>query len=111
MGQNSDGGISDFRISGQSLTKINCHNSRTSDDIDMKLEPVTKLNKGNKTKSKKIEGDAVWANCELIVIFSTYDQLGVVWKPDSRRIICKTYIFINSHFLSYKKLKRKLRHL
>ena len=27
IGQNSDGGISDFRIPGQSLTKRNCHNS------------------------------------------------------------------------------------
>ena len=44
-GQNSDGGISGFRISGQSLIKENCHNSRTSDDIDMKLRPVTKLDK------------------------------------------------------------------
>ena len=40
--QNSDEGISDFRIFGQSLIKENCHNSRTSDDIDMKLGPVTK---------------------------------------------------------------------
>ena len=52
IGQNSDGGISDFRISGQSLIKENCHNSRTSDDIDMKLGPVTKLDKRNKTVSK-----------------------------------------------------------
>ena len=36
IGQNSDGCISDFRISGQSLIKENYHNSRTSDDIDMK---------------------------------------------------------------------------
>ena len=35
--QNPDGGISDFRISGQSLIKENYHNSRTSDEIDMKL--------------------------------------------------------------------------
>ena len=27
IGQNSDRGISDFQISGQSLIKINCHNS------------------------------------------------------------------------------------
>ena len=45
IGQNPDGGISDFRISGQSFIKENCHNSRTSDDIDMKLGPVTKLDK------------------------------------------------------------------
>ena len=34
--QNSNGVISDFRISGQSLIKENCHNSRTSHDIDCK---------------------------------------------------------------------------
>ena len=43
IGQNSDRGISNFQISGQSLIKENCHNSRTSDDVDMKLGPVTKL--------------------------------------------------------------------
>ena len=41
-------GISNFLISGQSLIKESCHNSRTSDDIDMKLEPVTKLDKRTK---------------------------------------------------------------
>ena len=35
IGQNSDGGISDFRNSGQSLIKENYRNSRTSNDIDM----------------------------------------------------------------------------
>ena len=49
MGKNSDVGISDFPISGQSLIKENCHDSRTSDDIDMKLGPVTNLDKRNKT--------------------------------------------------------------
>ena len=54
IGQNSDGGISDFRISGQSLIKENCYNSRTSDDIDMKLATVTRLDKRNKTTSKTL---------------------------------------------------------
>ena len=45
IGQNSDGSISDFWISGHALINENCHNSRTSNDIDMKLEPVTKLDK------------------------------------------------------------------
>ena len=44
--------ISDFQISGQSFIKRNCHNSRTSDYIDMKLGPVTKLVKKNKATSK-----------------------------------------------------------
>ena len=54
IGQNSHGGISNFWISGQSLIKVNCHNSWTTDDINMKLGPVTKLEKRNKTKSLKM---------------------------------------------------------
>ena len=54
IGQNSDGDIFDFRISGQSLVKENCHNSRTSYDINMKLGSVTKLDKASKIKSKKL---------------------------------------------------------
>ena len=46
-GQNSDGGTSHFQIFGQSLIKENSHNSRTSDDTDMKLGPATKLYKRN----------------------------------------------------------------
>ena len=56
--------ISDFRISGQSLIKGNCHNSRTSDDIDIKLGPVTKTDKRNKKKtSKKLK----MTSCQKIV--------------------------------------------
>ena len=35
--QNPRAGVSNFCISGQSLLNENCHNSRTSDDIEMKL--------------------------------------------------------------------------
>ena len=59
----SDEGISDFWISGQSLIKGNCHNSRTSNDIDMKLGPVTKIDKINKTTSKKL----TMVSCQQIV--------------------------------------------
>ena len=41
-------------------------------------------------------------NCDVIAIFSVYDQFGAIWKPDSGRTICKTYIFVNSNLLSYK---------
>ena len=37
IGQTSERGIFDFQISGQSLIKENCDNSRTSDDTDVKL--------------------------------------------------------------------------
>ena len=40
-------------------------------------------------------------NCDAIVIFLIYDQFGTIQKPDSGRIVCKTYIFINNnHYLT-----------
>ena len=57
--QNSNGGISDFQISGQSLIKENCHDSRTSNDTDMKLGPVTKINRINKAMSKIFDDDVM----------------------------------------------------
>ena len=89
IGENSDRGISDFRISGQSLIKVNCHNSRTRDDIDIKLGPVTKLDKRNKTTSKKYDEDVMSANLDVIVIFPIYGQLGAIRNPDSGRITVK----------------------
>ena len=41
-------------------------------------------------------------NCEDIVTFLIYGQFGAFWKPHSGCIVCKTYIFNNSHFLPYK---------
>ena len=72
IGKNSDGGISDFRFSGESLVHKNYHNSRPSYDIDMKLGPVAKLDKRNTTTSKKIYDDVVSANYNVIVIFPIY---------------------------------------
>ena len=67
--QNSDGDIFDSRTSGQSLVKVNCHNSRTSHDIDMNLGPVNKLDKRNKAESKKTDDNFMSGNCDIIVIF------------------------------------------
>ena len=64
----------------------------------MKLGPVTKLDKKNKTtsgKKKKKDDDVIWENCDVIAIFPIYSQFGAIWKPDSGRIVCKTYILIN----------------
>ena len=46
------------------------------------------------------------ATYDVIVIFPIYGQFGAIWKPDSWRMICKTYIFINSNLLSYKNWKQ-----
>ena len=89
------------RSSGQSLIKRNCHNSRTSDDIDMKLGQVTKLDKRNKTTSKN-DHDAMLTNCDALPL----SQFRAIRKPDSGRIVCKTYILIKRNLLSYKNLKQ-----
>ena len=38
----------------------------------MTLKPVTKLDKRNKTKSKKIDDKVMFKNCDVIVIFLIY---------------------------------------
>ena len=83
LGKTQMGGISDFRISGQSLIKENCDNPRTSDNINMKLGPVTKLDKRKKTTSKKCDDDVMSQNCDAIIIFLIFGQFGAVRKPDS----------------------------
>ena len=107
LGKTYNVAISDFRISGQSLIKGNCHNSRTSDDIDMKFEPATKFDKRNKTTSKKL----TFKSCPKIVtsllffqFMANVEQSGIpdCKRPDSAGIVRKLYISINSNLLSYK---------
>ena len=42
-------------------------------------------------------------NCDAIAISLIYGQFGAIRKMDSGRTVCKAYIFINSHLLSYEK--------
>ena len=96
IGQNSDRGIPDFQVSGLSLMKENCHNFRTCDDIDKKLEPVTKLDKTNKTKSKKL----MMKSCLKVVTSLSFSNLWPIWSnPEAR-------CFFNSNLLSYKNWKQ-----
>ena len=66
----------------------------------MKLGPLIKLEKRNKTTSKKFDDDVMSGICDIIVIFLIYGNSGAIWKLDSGHIVCKTYIFINSNLLS-----------
>ena len=50
-------------------------------------------------------------NCDVIIIFSIYGQFGAIVKPDSRGIVCKTYIFINTNLLSDKTENRPKKYL
>ena len=68
-GQNSAGGIFNLRISGQSFTEQSCHNSRTNNDIDVKLGLVTKLSKRNTATSKKFDHEVISAICDSLSFF------------------------------------------
>ena len=68
----------------------------------MKLGPVTQFDRRNKKTSTKFDKNVMSANCDVIVIFSIYSQFGAIWTSNSGRIVCKTYIFINTILLSYK---------
>ena len=71
----------------------------------MKLGPVTKNGKKNK-KRQKNDDDVMSENCDAIAIFLIYGQFGAIRKPDFGRIVCKTYILINSKLLSDKNWKQ-----
>ena len=45
-------------------------------------------------------------NCSAIVIFPIYGQFGAIQKPNSGRMVCNTFIFIQSKSLSYKNWKQ-----
>ena len=68
----------------------------------MKLGTVTKLDKRNVAASKKIYDDVISVICDFNVFFPIYRQSAAIWKPDSGRLVYKTYIFINKNLLSYK---------
>ena len=71
----------------------------------MKLEPVAKFDKRSKTTSKKFDDDVNSEYGDVIDTFPIYGRFGPVRKPDSGRVVFKTYIFINSYLLSYKNRK------
>ena len=55
----------------------------------MNLGSVTKLDKRNKTTSKKFDNDVISENCDVVVIFRTFGQFGAVQRPDSGYRVCK----------------------
>ena len=56
--------------------------------------------------SNKVDNNVMLANCDIIVFFSIYFHFTVFRKLDSRRMVYKTSILINSNLLSYKTWKR-----
>ena len=68
----------------------------------MKLRPVSKLTRETWQHQKIL----TMKSCRLIVtavfFFQVYGQIAAIWKPDSGRIVYKTYIFINNNLYRTK---------
>ena len=69
----------------------------------MKFGPVIKRDRRNSATLKKLNDDVMSTNCDGIVFFPIYGQFAAIRKPDSERMVYKTFIFINNNLLSYKK--------
>ena len=52
----------------KSFINKNCHNSRTSNNIDMKLGPVTKIDKETQKRQKKL----TMTLCQQIMMSSSF---------------------------------------
>ena len=63
----------------------------------MKLGLETKLNKRNKTTSKKFD-DVISGSCDVIAIFPIYGQFGAIQKADFGRVVCKVMLSLNVTF-------------
>ena len=72
----------------------------------MKLGPVTKLGKRNKTLSKRFDDDVMSENYDVIAIFLVYGKFGAIWKPNSRRIVYKLIFSLIVTFFPKKTEKR-----
>ena len=57
----------------------------------IKFDKRSKTTSKKKKKKKKIDDDVMSQNCDIIAIFPIYGQLATIWKPNSGRIVCKTY--------------------
>ena len=81
--------ISDIQIPGQSFVNKNHHNSRNCNNIDVKIGPVTKLDKRN------IGNGFLLVKCDIIVIFPIYCQFGVIQKYSTHNVF-----FANLHWVN-----------
>ena len=103
------GGISDIQISGQSIIKENYHNSRTSNDIDMKLGPVTKRVERNMTTSKKLTR----MSCRKIVMPLLFFRFMANLEQSAKRIrnawsVKLTFSLVVIFFLTKTEIRTKI---
>ena len=83
---NSDEAFSILGFLVKSPLNKNCHSSATSNDINMKLRPLSQIEKRNTVISKKFDDEVISVKYDVIFIFPMYGAFAAVRKPDTRNI-------------------------
>ena len=95
-----------FLVSGflvKSLINKYCHSSRASNHTDMKLGPLTELDKRNILTSSKCNNNIMPANYDFLVLYLIYGWFEAIQKPDSRSMVYGLYVSINGKYLRKNK--------
>ena len=80
--QNSERVVSISGFPVKSFINKNCPNSKTSNNIDMKLGPVTKLVKKIQQRQKSLTMTSCWQMMTSLSLFQVYGQFGVIRNPN-----------------------------
>ena len=94
-----------MQISVQFFIRENCHNSRTSNDVDLKFGPVTKTDKKYTAKLKTFDNDVISKNFDAAIIFPIYGQFDAFWKSDSGCMV--TFLLTITFYLSKTESRTK----
>ena len=73
--------------------------------LTSKLYQYLKLTRKTKQR-QKIDDNVMSVIYDVIVFIPISGQFGPIPKPDSGRVVCKTYFFIKSNLLSYENWKQ-----
>ena len=101
--KNSDLGIFDFRKTGQSLENEICHNSRTSNGIDMKLKPVSELQRETQQCQKKL----TVTSCREIVTSSSFFGFMTNLFPGAGSVILVFLLLVTFYLTKTEKITKK----
>ena len=75
--------------------------SKNIGSFDMEL-PMTKFDKRNTQTLKTFDNGVMSKNFDVTDFFLIYEKFAAILELNSRRMVYKTYIFINSNLLPYR---------
>ena len=87
------------------IWEVKVSTSKNIGSFDMEL-PMTKFDKRNTQTSKTFDNGVMSKNFDVTDFFLIYGKFAAILELNSRRMVYKTYIFINSNLLPYRSWKQ-----